>query len=144
MTFKAVSACRRSDRRGFTLVEIAIAVFLLAIAMVLTAQVVGWLASARRSSERRQWAAREAAVVMERLTALPWDRLTVESVKDLPYSEQVGHELPRGELTVAVDEQAGAGSKRLSVRIRWHNQSGDWDAPVRLTAWVHRNGRKPR
>jgi len=144
MIFKAVNPCRRSDRRGFTLVEITIAVFLLAIAMALTAQVVGWLLSARRSSERRQWATREAAVVMERLSALPWGRLTADSVKDLPFSNQVGRELPRGELAVAVDEPPGAGSKRLSIRIRWRNQAGEWDAPVRLTAWVHRNGGQPR
>ncbi len=83
--------------------------------MTLTVQVVGWLVSARRASERRQWAAREAAVVMERLTALPWDRVTADSANDLAYSEQVKNELPEGELTVSVDEP---GRSRIEAALR--------------------------
>lgn len=142
MNVNAIQSRRRSQRRGLTLIEITIAVFLLAVSMTATVRIIGWLASERRACERRQCATREAANVMEHLTALPWDSLTAESARNFALSEPSRSGLPSGELSVAVDEQAAAGSKRLSVRVRWRNRAGEWDAPVRLTAWIHRDGRK--
>jgi prepilin-type N-terminal cleavage/methylation domain-containing protein len=141
MTATAPRAPRLGPRRGFTLIEIAVSVVLLAAAMMLTVQVLGWVASGRRASERRQWAAQEAANVMERFTALPWERISPESARAVTLSPEARQGLPHEELAVSVDDQDGGRSKRVSVRIRWRNRAGEWDAPVRLTAWVYRHGR---
>ena len=44
---------------------------MLMIAMALTMKVVGWVAAERRAWDRRQWAAQEAANLMERVTGRP-------------------------------------------------------------------------
>ena len=74
-------ALKLRKRRAFTAVEVALAVFLMAVAMTATVQVLGWVASERRAVERRQWAVQEVANLMERLTAAPWERVTPESAR---------------------------------------------------------------
>ncbi len=131
-------------RRGFALIEIAVAVLLLAIAMTMTVRLLGWTASERRAAERRHWAAQEVSNRMERLTALPWDRITPDCPVAKTLARDASTTLPGGELAVNVDEQPASNAKRIAVRLRWRNRAGEWDAPVRLTAWVHRNGRSAR
>lgn len=130
-------------RRGSLLAETAISGVMLIIAMGLVAQVVGAVANQRRSWDRRQTAVFEAANLMERLTARPFDALTTEGAKDLNLSAEAKRTLPEGQLDVNIvenDPVGGDGSKRVFVQIQWRNRAGDWDAPVRLTSWVHRRG----
>jgi hypothetical protein len=134
--------CR--ERRAFTACEVALAIFLVAVAMTSTVQVLGWVASERRAAERRQWAVQEVANLMERLTASPWDRVTSESARALALSEPIRRQLPAPELTVLVDaKDALRGEKRLAICLRWRNRAGAWEAPVRLTAWIAREGGAP-
>jgi type II secretory pathway pseudopilin PulG len=128
-------------RRGFTLVETGIAAVMLAIAMGLTVQVVAWVAAERRASERRRCAVQEVANLMERVTAQT--HLTPEAARAFLLSEPARGLLPGAELSVSVEE-VPAGSRRVSLRLRWKDRAGDWDAPVRLTSWVgRRNGGPP-
>lgn len=132
---------RARTRRGVGLVEIAIAVVLLAVAMSLTVRLLGWIALERRAAERRQWAAQEVANLMEELTALPWDRVAADRPMVDRLRRESAAKLPGGELTVDVTEEPSPRAKRIALRLRWRNRAGEWDAPVRLTSWVHRNGR---
>jgi prepilin-type N-terminal cleavage/methylation domain-containing protein len=137
-------ALRVVRAKGFTLIELTIAVALLAIAMTLTVQAVGWVAQQRRATDRRQWAAREAGNVMERLTSLAWDDIAAKAGEAAARSSPARDALPGGELIVAIDENANDHSKRIAVRIRWRTSNGGWEAPVRLTSWVYRDGRSAR
>ncbi len=74
---------RTRRRSGFGLVELALTGFLLAVAMTLTLQVVGWIALNRRSTERRERAIVEASNLIERIKARPWDDLKTESLANL-------------------------------------------------------------
>jgi prepilin-type N-terminal cleavage/methylation domain-containing protein len=131
-------------RRGFSMIEIAVASLLLAIAMTVTVQVLGWVAAERRAVERRQCALGEAANILERLAARPWKGLTAEAVKRVALSENARRTLPDAELTVGVnDSEREADARRIALAIRWRNRSGGWDAPVRLVAWTYR-GRRQR
>ena len=141
-TFRSDPRMRR--RGGFTVIEVAAAVLLLVVAMSLTAQLLGVIAHERRAVGRREVAAREAANLMERLSARPWERLTADAVKDVQLTEPASGALPGAELTVGVDEAdaaPGVPGKRLSIRLRWRNRAGEFDAPVRLTTWVYRHER---
>jgi hypothetical protein len=123
------------------LVEVALTVFLLAAAMTTTVKVLGWVAVERREAERRQYAVQEVSNLMERLTALPWGRVTPDAARALTLSEEVRGKLPGPELDIDVDESnAGRGEKRLAIRLRWQNRAGAWETPVRLTAWIARRG----
>lgn len=132
-----------SKRRAFTMVEVAITSLLLVVAMSVTLQVLGWVAAERRIVDRRQCAIRESANIMERLVARPWEALTAAALEEVRLSEQATRTLPGAELTVAADDKTElGGSKRLSLRLRWRNRAGGWDAPVRLNAWTYRGGRE--
>jgi prepilin-type N-terminal cleavage/methylation domain-containing protein len=136
---RAAPATSPSRRRAFTLVEVALSLLLLAIAMSSTVKVFGWVAAERRDSERRQWAIQEVANLMERLTALPWDGVTPGAAGRMPLSEEARGKLPGAELAVDVGKPDPArGEKKVAIRLRWKKRGGDWDAPVRLTSWVAR------
>jgi Tfp pilus assembly protein PilV len=135
----ATSSISAARRRAFTMVEVTLSVFLLAVAMTTTVQILGWVATQRRAIERRQWAIQEVANLMEHLTAEPWDRVTPDSARALTLSDEIRRKLPEPELKLDVDETgAGRGEKRLAIQLRWRNRSGTWEAPVRLTAWIAR------
>ena len=136
-------AAGSSRRRGFTLVELALTVALLAIAMGVTVQALGWIASERRAIERRQYAAQEAANVLERFVARPFDGLTPEAARAVTLSEAARAVLPGAELTVLVDDKAASpDARRVAVRLRWRQRTGEWEAPVRLTTWIERRARR--
>lgn len=137
------TSCGRAAvrRRAFTLVEVTITALLLVVAMTVTAQLLGWVAAERRAVERRQCAIQEAANLMERLTSRPWSELTSETLARVPLSDEARQTLPGAELSVAAETStAPVAARRLSLRLRWRNRSGGWEAPVRLTAWAYRKG----
>jgi hypothetical protein len=130
-------------RRGFTLVELAGAVFVLGATMALTVQVLGWVAAERRTALRRQWALREADNLLERITSLPYDRVATAAIDRLKAdgNRHVERELPGGHLDVQVAERATpAPAKQIVVEVHWRARSGGEVAPVRLTAWVYDRG----
>ena len=155
MTVKKISNCKSQisnlksqifDRRAFTLLEVSVAGVLLVALMAAAVQMLAWVAAERRASERRQWAMQEAANVMERITAQPWESLTSEdpdsgrlaSVELSPHAQQM---LPEAELHVTVaSEPEQPDAKRLIVAVRWQRRPGEQPAQVRLTSWVYRRG----
>jgi hypothetical protein len=131
----------RCSRRGSLLVEVAMATVLLMIAMALTVKVLGWVAVERRACERRERALIEVANVMERITAYPFEQVTPELAGKMTMSPATGQMLPGAELTAEVTENAGdlearPSAKRIAIRLRWRDRSGEWDSPVRLTSWI--------
>jgi hypothetical protein len=134
------SVCRRA-RRGSLLAEVAMSSVLLMIAMVLSVRVLGWVGVERRAWDRRQWAAQEISNLMEEATSRPFEEVNSLRLKNLTLSTQAQALLPGAELASEVaenDPAGGPGSKRIAIRLRWRNRSGEWDAPVRLTSWIYK------
>ena len=128
------------------LVELTISAAMLAVAMTLTVQMLGLAARQRRESDHRQRATLEAANLMERLAAGPFDEITPERARGLSRSTAAPAGLTGAEWTVEVKDEApgpGRSARRIAVRLRWKGRSGEWEAPVRLTTWVER-GRTPQ
>lgn len=124
---------RRSDhraRRGFSLVEIIAALFLLATGMTLTVEMVAWSARERRSADRRQTAYREAANALERLAADP--------SAEIRFSDHAESVLPEASLEIEMTPDSDQPRlSRVSVVIRYQDR-GNPAAPVRLTTWLAR------
>ncbi len=119
---------------------------MLMIGMSLAVKVLGYAALQRRAAEQRQRAVQEAANVMERLTAYPFDEVTPERARAVSISPATLQSLPGAKLAVEVaPTQPGPGpsAKRIAVRLRWRNRAGDWEAPVRLTTWIERRRPAP-
>jgi hypothetical protein len=128
-------------RRGSLLAEVTMATVMLMIAMSLTVKVLGWVALERRAAERRQRAVLEVANVMERITSYPFEEVTPDLTRRIRLSAAADQALPESDLIVEVtnsDPGAGRSAKRIAIRLRWKDRSGEWDAPVRLTSWIER------
>lgn len=132
----------RPRRGGYAMVELTISTLLIAAALAIVVQSLGWLAAQRRGAERRQRAAQEAANLMERLVARPWDELTPEFARSLSLTPAASEALRDGTLDVAIAPGRGEpASKSVAITIGWGDRSGASPAPVRLVSWVHRRPR---
>lgn len=143
----AATESGRPSRRGSMLAEMTIAAAMLSVAMVMTVKVLGYAGQHRRSAEQRQRAMLEASNILERLTADPFDEVNPERARGLRIAPASAGSLPGAELIVEVKEErpgADRAAKRIAVRLRWKGRSGEWEAPVRLTTWIEREGRPSR
>lgn len=141
-----IATFRTRRRRGTFLIETAAAGLMLILAMIAVTRVVASVAAERRVWHRREVATSAAANLMERLGAKPFEAMAVGPVPDLSLSPADAASLPGAELNVDVvtEERDGVPeAKRLALRLRWRNPAGQWDAPVRLTTWIHRRKEKP-
>jgi hypothetical protein len=123
------------------MIDATIALMLLAITMTLTVRIVGWTALDRRAADRRQRAMSEVANALEQIATIPYESLTRDTIKRVSLSPQAKSSLPGAELGLDVvedDPVGGAGSKRVTARIRWRDRSGEWESPVALTTWTYR------
>jgi hypothetical protein len=79
---------------------------------------------------------------MERATSEPFDRVSEETVKALTGAAEAGRWLPGADWEVSVtdDRSAPVPARRVALRLRWKERSGNWVAPVRLTSWVYKRG----
>jgi hypothetical protein len=135
------SPARFRRRSGFGLVEMALTGVLIAAAMAATLQVVGWVALDRRASERRERAVFEAANLMERIVARPWNDLKPENLASIKLPGPAASFLYGSTLDLKVEQFDDAPvRKKLTVEIRWRDRSGRSEAPVRLVAWTYRKG----
>ncbi len=123
------------------LVEVAMGTVLLIIIMTIAVNVMRVAAHERGAAERRQRAVLEAGNVMERITAFAFDEVTPEQARRITLAESARQALPGSELTLDVTTIDGAvdrTAKRITLRLRWHDRAGMWEAPVRLTSWIER------
>ncbi len=131
----------KNRRRGSMLIEVTMATVILMMIMSVALKVIGFAAHERLAAERRERALFEAANVMEKMAALPFDEITPDRAGRMSLSDTSRQRLPGCELTVQVSTVASAApagpAKRIAVKIRWRDQSGQWESPVRLTSWTH-------
>jgi hypothetical protein len=129
------------------LAEMTIAAGMLVVVMTLTVQVLGYAGQQRRAADQRQRAMLEAANLLERITAGPFDEVTPERARRLAIEPATPASLPGADWAVDVtDDPPGPGrsAKRIAVRLRWKGRLGEWEAPVRLVTWIERGGRPSR
>jgi hypothetical protein len=132
-------------RRGMTVLEVTIALGLLAMGMALTAQVFTLCAGQHLAGQQLLVAQWEAANVLEHLAGLRYEEVTPEAVQSLEPSPQLQAALPAARLHVMVTNsgaanagggtaEAGPPHKRLQVEVTWAAGEGP-PRRVMLTAW---------
>ena len=128
-------------RRAFSLVEVCVAVILLAMVLSLSVKGFAALSASQRRTEQRGRAVQTAASVFEQATAGDPTELDGAIAQLMAGSTQVRQTLPEGRLTIDVGEATAAGetlaARRITVVIEWNDRSGMPVAPVRLSTWVH-------
>jgi hypothetical protein len=120
------------------LVEVSAAIVLLGILLILATQVLAWRATERQDLERRRWALSEARNVIERVTALPPDRLNPDALARLDLGSRVRDALPQGRVDVSLEPSAEDGLVRVGVTVSWAGQVERED--VRLTCYTSGEG----
>jgi hypothetical protein len=120
------------------LLETAVACVLLAALAGVCLKSFAAAAGQRLAIDQRQVALREAANLLEKLTAIPWDE--IDKASDKSFVEVAQKSLPKeldgAELKVEITPVTGEpAAKRLAVSIRWQDKDNQWGQPVRLTAW---------
>jgi len=127
---------KSSDRRGMTLLEVGVALVILAAAMAALVELLSLSARQRRMDDQRSLALVELANHAESLAVLPWKDLTAENLKNWQPSAELAALLPAAECRAQIEEEAGPPpARRIELRIAWTNSVGEQVAPVELTLW---------
>lgn len=130
-------------RRGMTVLEVTVALSLLAMGLILTAQV--FTASARQelTSEQLLVAQCEANNILEHFEGLRYEEVTAQTAKEMKPSAELQATLPEAKVEVSVDEshdgegaEAGPAHKRIHVEVSWPSED-NIPRSVKLTAWKY-------
>lgn len=131
------------DRRGMTVLEVTVALSLLAMGLILTAQVFTACARQELTGEQLLVAQCEADNVLEHFEGLRYEEVTAEAAKEMKPSAELLATLPEAKVEVSVDEsrdtegaEAGPAHKRIHVEVSWPSVDSTPRA-VKLTAWKY-------
>jgi prepilin-type N-terminal cleavage/methylation domain-containing protein len=135
----------RGKRSAFTLIEITASMSVLAVAMLVLAQLAVWCLTEHSLARTKQTAVETAANVLEAARATPWDELTPAwaTAQRLPESLQERD----WELSVRVEpEPTRHPIKRVTVEVRYWPGDDARVKPVQLVGFFSsrsRGGAKP-
>jgi type II secretory pathway pseudopilin PulG len=123
-------------RRGYTILELTIALGIFAAMLATVGQTVALVAQQRRLTQRRELAQQSAENVMEHLFARAWDELTAEKTAEVKLPEGVERDLPGASLKIELVEQAGPPpARRIKVAVGWNDAAGPVSTSATVTAW---------
>jgi type II secretory pathway pseudopilin PulG len=126
-----------TGRRAFTAFEIVIAMSVLAVVIVVTAQVSYQAMQERMRNDVRQKALEAANNTLETARALPWEALTPPWAAGQRLPEEWKELQPDGELKVRVEPDTGLPQvKRVTVTVRWDFRDGIPPQELELTTLI--------
>ena len=132
-----MSVTRRTTR-GFTVLEVTLALTVLLAAMVLLSQFLIAAKLQRRVGDHRRLALEELSNRMERVRAAKWEGVNALAIEKQSVAPQVLEALPAAELTARVtDEPDPVAAKRIRLEISWEQGEGRI-SPLGLTGWRFR------
>lgn len=130
----------RQRKRGFTITEATVALFLLASAAVLLSQLTLAVRNVGRQTWRMQLVQEELANLAEQTTTLQWDELTEQRIGQLELGELILQEYPAAKLRVKIESLAEARpGKQLTLRL----DLGEHAPTPQLTIWRFPTEAKP-
>jgi prepilin-type N-terminal cleavage/methylation domain-containing protein len=134
---------RTNHRNGMTVLEVTIALAVLAMGLVLTAEVLTACARQRLAVDQQLLAQFEASNVLEHVASLRYEEVTSDAVQSIQPSSQLLAALPEAKVSVAVNESDGSNPsdadlphKHIAVEVSWPTSDGLLQK-VRLTAWKY-------
>jgi prepilin-type N-terminal cleavage/methylation domain-containing protein len=126
-----------SRHRGFTVVEVLVATFVLGIVATALMQATVSLERSLRAAGQFDYASRELDNLLERFVHLPWEEITSEAGGGMQLPSSVTERLPAAKLeSFVMDDSFDA--KRITMKLRWRSRTGEPTRPVTLTTWVFR------
>lgn len=124
-------------RPGYLLVEVFVALTVVAALFALVIQMVTSTARERRATERRAIALEQAANLLERASAIPFEKVSEVTLREVAVSDEAGQLLPGIDVRWTVAEDGSeVPVKRVQVELTWRATHGRSDSPVRLVTWA--------
>jgi Tfp pilus assembly protein PilE len=134
----------KRNRRGLSILELAVAGVLLAALAVVCVKFFAASATQRRALAERRAALCEAANLMERLAARPYDQLTAKQLAQEKPSSPFAAVLPGTKLQIEVADAAGPPTgKRITLRLTWPGPDPAAPLCVQLISWRYPKSPKP-
>jgi hypothetical protein len=137
----AMHSPANKTRDGMTVLEVTVALTLLGLGMVLTAQVFTQCARQHLAGQRALVAQWETANVLEHLAGLRYEEVTSEAVQAIQPSPQLHAALHDATLHITVVDSpknespdAAPPHKRIHVEVNWPAEEGSPHS-VSLTGW---------
>jgi hypothetical protein len=126
------------NRRGSLILEVVVALTILATAMTGAAQLLLLCAQGKQDADHLLAAQLEAANVLERVAAMRYDDVTEQAAQDFKLSSGSEAALPSAQLKTQVIESPSAELpyKRIVAEVSWLG-AGDDRISVRLTGWKY-------
>lgn len=122
-------------RGGFSAFEMTVAVLLLASVFATLGPMLTWIRQQRRRAEERQLAVLELANAAERLSLLPYERMTSQPSPSLQLSPEAEQALSEAQLTAEVNDETDPSAKRVTLQLAWREDGVRESAPLRLVIW---------
>lgn len=128
-------------RSGYSLLELVVAMILLATVMTIVVPTLSWMSVQNRLALQRQEALQEMHNLMDGLTTRSYQDLTPAAATKIELSPELKRQLPGSKLQIQIEETPGEKTepirKRIHMELSWNQRNGQPLAPLRLTAWVH-------
>lgn len=132
-----IPAINSAPRRGISVLEATAALALLAAGFIFTAQVLNVWAKQRLAADQLLVAQLEAANAVERIAAMPFDRINSTALAELKLPKEAAATLVGGQLTTTIEEIAEPPQhKRIHVKVAWSVGEGP-PRTVNLTTWKY-------
>jgi prepilin-type N-terminal cleavage/methylation domain-containing protein len=126
------------SRGGFTLIELIATCILLGVVFSVSIPLLTVVAKERRSAEQRQFALQHVANLLEHAMTKGWAELPVGNQELASAPPEVQTLLPGLERQIEVKELSETPpSRQVTASIRWKGRSGEFVAPIQLSAWVY-------
>ena len=126
-------------RRGFTLFEVFVALMLLGTLTALCLEFFAGVTGQQKDQNAALAATQEAANVMERLAAVPWDDLLEQKNMKFKLSSQAQKMLPEGRVDVGVEDSSESPpARRITVAVYWRPLPGQGERNSRVVAWRYK------
>jgi hypothetical protein len=130
-------------RCGTTVLEVTIALAMLAMGLVLTAEVLTACARQRLAIDQQLLAQLEASNVLEHIAGMRYEEVNSDAVQSIQPSSQLLAALPEAKLLISVRDAGGGNRseegpphKRISMEVNWPSGDG-FPQKVQLTAWKY-------
>lgn len=125
----------KTNRRGATMIEITVAMVVLLVFVVSVTKTLIAVQSQSRHNHRRLVAIQEAANVMERVFATPWDQLASDRFAELEASASAQTQLPNASVDIVIGEAREPAGKHITVTIAWTSTNAGQRESTQLVAW---------
>src|SRR5262245_40482377 len=129
-------------RRGMTIAELLVALFIMTTAMAAIVQLLAVTASQRRTLEQRRVGLQEIANQAERVAILSWRETSPDKLTTWQPSAELLAAMPQATCTAEVKDEAGPPeARKIRLSVNWPNAGGQMREPIAVTIWKFAEGR---